>query len=45
MEFSWSAWSQPVTVVAITTGEGAAPVSVRSVGVRSYSHCGGGQEW
>jgi hypothetical protein len=37
-----SEWAHPVTVVAGTTGEGAALVSVRFVGVSSASHCGGG---
>jgi hypothetical protein len=42
--FERSAWAQPATVVADTTGEGAALASVRSVGVGSYSHCVGGHD-
>jgi hypothetical protein len=42
--FAWSALSQPAIVVAATTGEGAALVSVRSVGVGSASISGGGHE-
>ena len=38
----WSAWVQLATVVAVTTGEGAALVSVLSVGVGSASNCDGG---
>jgi hypothetical protein len=36
--FPWSAWAQTGTVVAGTTVEGAALVSVLSVGVGSASH-------
>jgi hypothetical protein len=36
--FSWSAWAQAATVLADTTGEGAALASVRLVGVVSASH-------
>jgi hypothetical protein len=39
-----SAWAQTATVVAVTTGKGAALVSLRSVGVGSISHCGIGHE-
>jgi hypothetical protein len=42
--FAWSALSQPAIVVVATTGEGAALASVRSVGVGSASHSGGGHE-
>jgi hypothetical protein len=42
--FARSAWAQPVTVVASTTGVGAQLASVRSVGVGSASHCGGGHD-
>jgi hypothetical protein len=34
------AWNQPATVIAVTTGEGAALASFRSVGVGSASLCG-----
>jgi hypothetical protein len=40
--FARSEWAQPATVVEGTTGEGAAPCSVRLVGVSSESHCCGG---
>jgi hypothetical protein len=40
--FARSALAQPDTVVAGTTGEGAALATVRLVGVGSASHCGGG---
>jgi hypothetical protein len=36
-----SAWVQPATVVADTTGKGAAQNSVRLVGVGQASYCGG----
>jgi hypothetical protein len=39
--FVLSAWAQPATVVADTTGEGAVLASVRLVGVGPASHCGG----
>jgi hypothetical protein len=42
--FAWSAWAQPATVVAGTTVQGAAPASVRSVGVGSARNCGGGHD-
>jgi hypothetical protein len=42
--FDRSAWGQPATVVADTTGEGAGLVSVLSVGVGSATHCGGGHD-
>jgi hypothetical protein len=42
--FSLSARDQAATVVAGTTGEGAAMASVRSAGMGSASHCGGGHE-
>jgi hypothetical protein len=42
--FPRSAWAQPSTVVAVTTGEGAALASVRSVGVSSASHWGDGDD-
>jgi hypothetical protein len=42
--FARSAWAQTATVVAGTTGEGAALASVRSVSVGSDSHCGGGHD-
>jgi hypothetical protein len=42
--YARSAWSQPTTVVAGTTSEGATLASVRSVGVGSASHCGGGYD-
>jgi hypothetical protein len=35
---------QPGTFVVDTTAEGAVLASVRSVGVGSGSHCGGGQD-
>ena len=41
---AWSAWAQPTTVVAVTTGEGAAVASVHSVGVGSGKHYGSGQD-
>jgi hypothetical protein len=41
--FARSAWSQPATMVAGTTGEGADLASVPSVGVGSTSICGGGK--
>jgi hypothetical protein len=40
--FAPSAWAQPATVVAGTTGKDAAVASVRRVSVGSASHCGGG---
>jgi hypothetical protein len=40
--FSLSAWAQPATVFAGTTGERAALACVRSVGVGTASHCGVG---
>jgi hypothetical protein len=42
--FSRATWAQPATAVACTTGEGVALASVRSVGVGSASHCGGGHD-
>jgi hypothetical protein len=42
--FAQSAWAQPATAVAGTTGEGAALASVRSVGVGSASLCSGGHD-
>ena len=42
--FARTAWTQPATVVAETSGEGAALVSVRSIFVGSACHCGGGQD-
>jgi hypothetical protein len=42
--FARTAWSHPATVVADTTGEGAALASVRFVGVGPGSHCGGGHD-
>jgi hypothetical protein len=42
--FARSAWPQTATVVASTTGEGAALASVRSIGVGTARHCGGGQD-
>jgi hypothetical protein len=39
--FARSACAQPATVVADTTGEGAALASVLSIGVSSGSHCVG----
>jgi hypothetical protein len=39
-----SVWVHTATVVAGTTGEGAVLASVRSVGVGSESHCGGGHD-
>jgi hypothetical protein len=42
--FAWSAWAQPATVVAGTSGEGASLATVRSIGVGSASHCGGGHD-
>ena len=42
--FALSAWSQPATVVAGTSGEGDAMASVRWFGVGSASHCVGGYE-
>jgi hypothetical protein len=41
--FAWSAWAQLATVVAGTTGMGAALASVSLVGVGSDSHCVGRQ--
>jgi hypothetical protein len=41
---SLSAWAQPATVVAGTKVEGAALASLRSMGVGSTSHCGGGHD-
>jgi hypothetical protein len=38
--FDLSAWSQPATVVAGTTGEGTELASVRSFGVGSKRHSG-----
>jgi hypothetical protein len=40
---AWSAWVQPATVVADTSGEGVALAPVPSVGVGSASHCVGGR--
>jgi hypothetical protein len=40
--FAWSSWSHSATVVAVTKVEGAAIATIRSVGVISASHCGGG---
>ena len=42
--FALSAWTQPVTVVADTTGVGALLASVGSVGVDSASHCDSGDD-
>jgi hypothetical protein len=42
--FALSAWAQPATVLAGSTGEGAALVSVRSLVVVSDSHCGCGRD-
>jgi hypothetical protein len=42
--FPQSACAQPATLLAGTTGEGAALASVRLVGVGSDSHCGGGHD-
>jgi hypothetical protein len=42
--FAWSAWAQPPTVVAGTTGEGSALVCVRLVCLGYARHWGGGQE-
>jgi hypothetical protein len=42
--FVWSSWVQPATVVAYTTGEGAAQACVRLDGVGSVSHYGGGHD-
>jgi hypothetical protein len=42
--FAWSAWAQPATLVAVTTGEGAALASVVFVAVGTASHCVGGQD-
>jgi hypothetical protein len=39
--FAWSAWVQPATLLADTTGEGAALASVPSISVVSASHCVG----
>jgi hypothetical protein len=41
---AWSAWAQPATAVAGTTGEVAAVASVRLVVMDSPSHCGGGDD-
>jgi hypothetical protein len=41
---AWWALDQPCTVVVDTTVEGADLESVRSVGVSSGSHCGGGHD-
>jgi hypothetical protein len=40
--FAWSSWAHPGSVEAGTTWEGGALASLRSVGVCSASHCGGG---
>jgi hypothetical protein len=40
--FARSAWVQTATVVVGKTDQGAAPASVRLVGVGPASHCGGG---
>jgi hypothetical protein len=40
--FARSTWAQASTMVACTTGEGAALASVSLFGVGSDSHCGGG---
>jgi hypothetical protein len=42
--FDRSAWAQPATVLAGTTGEGEYLAFVRSFGVGSTSHCGGGND-
>jgi hypothetical protein len=42
--FDRSAWDQPTTVVAVTTCDGAALASFRSVGVGSTSNCGSGHD-
>jgi hypothetical protein len=42
--FARSTFAQPATVVAGTTGEGAALATVRSLGVGSDSHCGAGHD-
>jgi hypothetical protein len=42
--FAWSEWAKPDTVLAGKTGESAALASVRSVGVVTFSHCGGGND-
>jgi hypothetical protein len=39
--FARSAWAHPATVLADSTGEGAALASFRLVGVGLASHCGG----
>jgi hypothetical protein len=42
--FGGSSWTQPATVEAYTTVEGAALASVRLVGVGQVSQCGGGHD-
>jgi hypothetical protein len=42
--FNRSAWAQAFSLLAGTTGEGAALPSVCSVGMGLASHCGGGHE-
>ena len=42
--FGWLARGQPATLVAGRTGEDADLASVRSIGVGSASHCGGGYD-
>jgi hypothetical protein len=44
-QFARSAWTQTAAVVTGTIGEGASLASVRSVGLCSASHCGGGHEF
>jgi hypothetical protein len=39
--FAWSAWAELATVVADTTGQGAALACVRMLGMGSTSHYGG----
>jgi hypothetical protein len=43
--FAWWALAHPATVVARTSGEGAALASVRSGGLGSASHCACGHDW
>jgi hypothetical protein len=38
--FAWTAWAQPDTVEAGTTGDGAAIASVRLFGEGMTSNCG-----
>jgi hypothetical protein len=42
--YDWSAWAQPATEEAGTTGEGAALATVGLLGEGSASHCGGGHD-